>query len=284
MWDDANPTTREEAAEVFTGAVGGLLWQMPVQDRTRALFYTQAFRTPFMIGPERTDVEFVTLIDEETWRNRQGAFVIRSFREERSHRGHPFRAEPPQVQMFFPLAANGTLFDVSRGVTFPVARYAAALGLKLSVHGGTLQWSAFPAADFSRRSFVIVPTEITEASRTVEADLDVTDAVGSRKVSFSFQIEPIPGQPSGPRSANFKIESVDVEGRGETLLTGEAPHPGSSVETSIQPITVDLPASATGVRISIADVPPQEMVRLIELKLSSDDVQPTLATTFCQGG
>ena len=50
-------------------------------NRTRALFYQQDVSLPFQFNDDRTDVEFHGLLPESVWRNRAGAWLVRSFRE-----------------------------------------------------------------------------------------------------------------------------------------------------------------------------------------------------------
>jgi hypothetical protein len=282
MW--LKPGTRLEGVHLFTGAVGPLIWQMAPQGRTRAIFYHQDIRSPFQINPTRTDVEFTRLLPEAPWRNRQGAFFLRSFREDGPHRAFVYIETVPQVQLFVPLADNGASFDFSRAVRFPLARYASALvhAHALNVSGAQLEWNAYPSADYRRRWFILTPATDAGHSGIIRLKLDVSDALGSRNLALSFRVEPVPGvaaASTGP--ITFAITGIDGGGQSRTLVSRTSTARGGAVDTPTDDVSVEISRDLVEVQIAFAGLTAEEMVRVIELRLVADDVAPGLPNELC---
>ena len=281
MWGD--PSKRTEGTRIFTGSVGPLVWQMPAQGRTRALFYQQDLRSPFTINSQRTDIEFPEVIPETPWRNRQGAFVVRSFREEGPHLGYPTYETVPQVQQFVPLSNDGALFDYSRAMKFPLARYASALAYvnRLSATGARLEWMTYPTGDTKRRWFILMPPDKAREPRNAAVEIDLSDALGNRRLNFSFRVEPVPGNTSESGPVTLSVESTNSAGSTQPLVQRVSGARGS-VDVPVDDVKVDLPADAERVRLTVGGLKSKEMVRIVELQLVADDVSPGLGEALCE--
>jgi hypothetical protein len=285
MWREAEPDRREEGIHLFTGAIGGAIWQVESENRTRAVFHQQDFEFPFLMNPVWTHVEFAGLFPEGPWRDRQGAWFIRSFREPSPHKAPPYYDTLPTIQLFLPLSDDRTSFDVSRAVRFPLARYASTLVYadRLRVSGGRLEWLNYPTSEYTRRWFVLMPPDDAETSRTSALDMDVSDALGDRRLSLSFRAEPVPGSGREAGQINFAIESIDRNGRTRVLIRRSSAARGGATDVPTDNAVADIPTDAVHVLVSFGGLTRREMVRVVELKLISDDIAPGLKSEFCLG-
>ena len=283
MWGESNPDSRLEGVHLFTGALGGLVWRMDDQSRTRALFYQQDRRLPFTINPSRTDVEFAGALTERDWRNRQGAWLVRSFREVGPHTGSLYQGSLPKVQTYVPLSEDGMRFDLAKAVRFPLARYASALAYagRLKADEGRIEWLMYPTSDYQRRWFVLLPAEQVGPSREVALNLDLRDALGRRRLGFAFRVEPVPGDPNGAGPVSLLIDAIDADGRSRTLLRKNATAHGGPVEVATEDVRLDIPDDAVRLRIVFSGLSPKEMVRVVELQAIADDVAPGLTEALC---
>ena len=281
MWGD--PSTRREGVHVFTGAVGPLIWQMPAQRRTRAMFDQQDLQSPFVNNSIRTDLEFAELLPEAAWRNRQGVVVVRSEREEGPHSGWPYYETMPNVQLFVPLSDDGSSFDYSRAIRFPLVRYASALASKgqLRPIGARLEWLTHPV-DTKRRWFVLMPSDGIDQPRSAGVEIDLAKAVGRRRLTLSFRVEPILGTIPVRGAVTLLVESIDAAGHTQFLIERPSSARGSPFDVQPDDVTVDLPSDATRARVSIVGLTPTELVRMIELQLMSDDESPSLIDQTCE--
>ena len=282
MWHGENPAKRLEGLRLFTGAVGGLIWQMAGQDRTRALFYQQDISSPFEFNNFRTDVEFDGLLPESLWRYRAGAWLVRSFREAGPYVDYEYYQTLPKVQMFVPLAADRQSFDFASAVRFRLARYSSILSFSGDLHpaNAVLGWQKYPSADTKRRWFTLEPAAPAGNSGDITIDIDVGDAIGSRMVSFSFGVEPVPGNPLRQDQISVAVQSINAAGQTRDLVRRTSPH-GGAVDGPIDDVSATISDDASRVRISFHGVSAEEMVRVIELKIVSDDVRPGIISSLC---
>lgn len=282
MWGEARPDQRVEALELFTGATGGLIWQMPEQMRTRALYYQQDRSSPFTFNRIRNDVEFSGLLNEAQWRNRQGLWVIRSFREVGAHFANPYYETLPKVKMFVPLTSDSQSFDLSKAEYFPIGRYASILAYSghLIPIDATLSWLKYHAGDPKRRWFILEPTA-SSVNRDAAIQIGVNDATGHRSLSFSFRVEPVPGNALGLDPISITVSAVNASGQSRTLIARSSPAHGGAVDTPSDDVVTAVPDEATLVRVAFHGVGAKEMVRVIELQLVSDDVSPGITDSLC---
>jgi hypothetical protein len=280
MW--GNPSTRREGVHVFTGAVGPLIWQMPAQGRTRAMFDQQDLQFPFSNNPTRTDLEFPALLPEAAWRNRQGLIVLRSEREEGPHTHWPYYETVPKAQLFVPLSDDGNSFDYSRAIRFPLVRYASALASKgqLSPIGARIEWLTHPV-DRNRRWFVLMPSDGGSQPGTAGVEIDLTKAIGSRHLTLSFRVEPVPGNIPMTGPVTLLVESIDAAGQTQRLIDRSSTARGNPTEVQADDVRIDLPPGATRVRVSIAGLTSKELIRMIELQLIADDESPSVIDQIC---
>jgi hypothetical protein len=280
MWGD--PSTRREGVHAFTGAVGPLMWQMPSQRRTRAMFDQQDMQVPFVSNPIRTDLEFPELLPEAAWRNRQGVVVVRSEREQGPHSHWPYYETVPNVQLFVPLSDDGSSFDYARAVKFPLVRYASALASKgqLRPIGARLEWLTHPV-DTKRRWFVLIPSDGTDQPRSAGVEINLAKAVGRRRLTLSFRVEPIPGNIPMTGPLTLLVESVDAAGETQRLVDRPSSARGNPTELQPDDVRVDLLPDAMRARVLIVGLTSKELVRMIELQLIADDELPTVINQTC---
>jgi hypothetical protein len=280
MWGD--PSTRREGVNVFTGAVGPLIWQMPAQRRTRAMFDQQDLQSPFVNNPIRTDLEFPELLPEAAWRNRQAVVVVRSEREQGPHSHWPYYETVPNVRLFVPLWDGGGSFDYSRAIRFPLVRYASALASKgqLRPIGARLEWLTHPV-DTKRRWFVLTPSDESDQPRSAGVEIDLSTAVGRRSLTLSFRVEPIAGKMPVTGPVTLLVESIDSAGQTQRLIDRPSRARGNPTEVQPDDLRIDLPSGAARVRVSIAGLTSKELVRMIELQLIADDESQSAIDRTC---
>lgn len=283
MWDESRRNLRLEGAHVFTGGLGGLIWQLVEQRRTRATINQQDQYFPFIFSPYRTDVEFPDLLNEPDWRYRQGAWIIRNFREAGPTQSSVYNESLPKVQVFVPLSADGKSFDTTRMVRFPLMRYASALAYAglLKAKESQLEWMQYPTADFKRRWFILVPPEDAQELRSSAVEIDASDALGQRKLSLSFRVEPLPGVPVGNTPISIVIESSDAGGQRRTLLKRASQARGGATEVLTDSAEVAIPSDAARIGVTFSGLGAKDYVRVVELQLTSSDVVPKLENEFC---
>jgi hypothetical protein len=245
------------------------------------LFYQQDVESPYMISQVRTDVEFAGIVPEALWRSRQGAWFARSFREDDPQEVYYYWSLP-KVQLFVPLSEDGASFDYAKAEHFRVARYASALvhAGRLKVSGARLDWMMYPTADYKRRWFILTPSETTADSASAALEMDISDALGSRTLSLSFRVEPLPGIAPGIGPLDIVVEGLDSVGRVQTLIKRSSTARGIA-NVPADDIVLDIPPDVVRVRLAFDGLNAKEMIRVLELQLVSNDVAPGLADSFC---
>ena len=246
------------------------------------MFDQQDLQVPFVSNPIRTDLEFPELLPEAAWRNRQGVVVVRSEREQGPDSNWPYYQTVPNVQLFVPLSEDGSAFDYSRGVRFPLVRYASALASKaqLSPIGARVEWLTHPV-DTTRRWFVLMPSDDAAQPGSAGVEIDLSTAVGRRSLTLSFRVEPIAGKMPVTGPATLLVESIDSAGQTQRLIDRLSSARGNPANVQPDDVRVDLPPDATRARVSIIGLTNKELVRLIELQLTADDESPSVIDQTC---
>lgn len=283
MWDDSQRDLRLQGAHIFTGGLGGLIWQLEEERRTRATLNQQDQYFPFIFSAYRTDIEFPALIDEASWRYRQGAWIIRNFRETGLAQSSVYYETLPKVQVFVPLSVDGQSFDTAKMVRFPVTRSAAALAYagRLEPKDAQLEWMQYPTNDIKRRWFLLMPPEKVLPSRKRGVEIDTSDSTGQRNLSFNFRIEPLSGVTAGKDPVTVVIESLNSEGLWHTLIERASLARGIFLNIPTDHIATDIPDDAKRLRVMFSNLEAKEYVRIVEMQLTSLDVAPSLENEFC---
>jgi hypothetical protein len=190
------------------------------------------------------------------------------------------------VQVFVPLSADGQSFDTAHMVRFPLARYASALAYadRLKATDARLEWLQYPTADYKRRWFLLMPPENAQDLRAAGVEIDASDALGQRKLSLSFRVEPLPGVPAGKGLITISVESIDAAGARRTLLERNSSARGGAVKVPTDSVAVDVPTDAARLNVTFSGLGAKDYVRVVELQLVSSDVAPGLANEFCAPG
>jgi hypothetical protein len=199
-----------------------------------------------------------------------------------------YHFENPQVQAFIPLAADGRDFNVAGAIRFPLTLYAAQLAAdgKLAAQGGRIDWLTHNPGERERRWFNLMPPEplVDDELRSLTIDLEVMQ--GRRSLSFLFRVEPIPGHPFAKDPVHVMVAGMSSGDGGATIEQPiaelDSASRGSPVDTPFHAVELPLGDELQAVTISFAPIRPIEMVRVVELRLSADDVTPTAAEHFCR--
>lgn len=281
LWDE--PDRRSEGVHLVTGALGGLIWQLAQEDRTRATFNQQDKYFPFVFKTFQTDVEFAGLIDESTWRFRQGAWLIRAFRERRLSRESVYDESLPKVQAFVPVSSDGQTFDASKMVRFPVAQYASTLAFteRLKATNARIEWKKYPTADLKSRWFLLLPPETAPRPPTSGIEIDVSNAIGQRKLQFEFRVEPLPSTIQTRKNFAIAVESINAAGNRLGLFERNSAAKGTAAEAQADLVSIEVPGDAARVNVTFSGLESMDYVRVTELKLTSTDVQSSISDKYC---
>jgi hypothetical protein len=150
----------------------------------------------------------------------------------------------------------------------------------MKISGGNLKWWTYPTSD-QRRWFVILPPEVVTPVRDVTIDLDLKGMLGPRSLSFAFRVEQLPGYLPTSDQVGFTVATSDSYGQTRELFARDAASRGLPGRAQTEIIRVDLPEDASAVHISFPAVADKEFVRVMELKLTSVDVEPTMIRQLC---
>jgi hypothetical protein len=245
------------------------------------MFDQQDLQSPFVNNSIRTDLEFPELLPEAAWRNRQGMVVVRSEREQGPDSNWPYYQTVPNVQLFVPLSEDGSAFDYSRGVRFPLVRYASALASKaqLSPIDARLEWLTHPV-DTKRRWFVLMPADAGQPG-SAGVEIDLSTAVGRRNLTLSFRVEPIADKMPVTGPVTLLVESIDSAGQTQRLIDRPSSARGNPANVQPDDVRVDLSPDAARARVSIVGLASKELVRVIELQLTADDESPSAIDQTC---
>lgn len=287
MWAESfEPVRRLEGTYVFTGMSGGLIWQFPWQKRTRLILHQQDQQFPYIFSAARTHVEISDLINERSWRYRQGAWIIRSFREAGPVQASVYYESLPKVQVFVPLSSDGKSFDVAHMIRFPLMRSASALSYagKLKPKEAQLEWMQYPTNDNKRRWFLLMPPADAKPSRTTGVEIETSDLIGQGRLSFEFRVEPLPDAVSSREAMTVAVESIDSAGGRRTLIERTSPSRGIFVDVPTDRIAIDIPTDAVRLNVSFSNLAAKEYVRVVEMSMTSPDVAPGLESKYCAPG
>lgn len=287
MWAESfDPVRRLEGTYVFTGMSGGLIWQFPWQERTRLILHQQDQQFPYIFRAARTHIEISGLIDEPSWRYRQGAWIIRSFREVGPVQASVYYESLPKVQVFVPLSADGRSFDTAHMSWFPLARYASALAYagKLRSEEAQLEWMQYPTTDNKRRWFLLMPPASAQTGRKSGVEIETSDLIAPSKLSFDFRVEPLPESVSNKEQVKVTVESVDATGGRRTLIERGSPSRGAFVDVPTDHVAIDIPANAARLNVTFSNLGAREYVRVVEMTVTSLDVKPGLQSEYCAPG
>jgi len=277
---------RKTGAILATGGMSALIWQMAAERRTKAMFFQQAVREPFVMDQNRSYIDVTGLLPEAPWRNRQGLWLFRQFPEVGPHAGYVYYESDPQVQAFFPFNGDASGFAMDAGIWFPLSQYASQLAASgaLTVSGGELAWLNFQGPDRFQRWFTVMPAANGPAmgDRTVAVSLE--GAVGQRTLGLSFRVEPVPGNPppAGVSGVYVEVTGTARDGGARRLLAKASPARGGAVDVAADGLDLVVPEGIDRVSVVFHDIARTEMVRVLEARLTAGDFTPSAADRYCR--
>ena len=144
-------------------------------------------------------------------------------------------------------------------------------------------WVAQAYSPASRDAFLSLAFSLFPVGMFFGASLlgDLSDALGNRRLNFSFRVEPVPGNTSESGPVTLSVESTNSAGSTQPLVQRVSGARGS-VDVPVDDVKVDLPADAERVRLTVGGLKGKEMVRIVELQLVADDVSPGLGEALCE--
>lgn len=272
--DEANAILLQDGDSPYvltTGACTDFIWNLIGQNRTKALISVQSRMFPFDFT-NRMFVDFSASLHEPEWTRRQGAWLLRHFKDDPAPSNFPWYFSDVAVRAWVPLGDQGRTFDLTKARWFPVAKYASQLhsANALAVENGALEYSATSGTEhYPRRFAVHVKPEHGGAPPAIV--IDSSRAMGARNLRFGWQCELSPGEL--PRNLALLIQSYALKGAAsarpiermeELVATSYLPPMGT--------VSLDLKDPPVGrVRVEFDGLRPGETVWIYEFNLTAED-------------
>jgi hypothetical protein len=94
----------------------------------------------------------------------------------------------------------------------------------------------------------------TEHPSDIIFDVNLSDAVGRRMISFSFRVEPVPGKPLGLDPVSLAVQSIDSAGQPQDLVRRNSVAHGTPLGVPSDYVSETIPDNASRIRISFQGV------------------------------
>lgn len=179
---------------VFTGGMSDFVWNFDGQARSQAIVYFQDNISPLKMSPNNVYVEFPLHLKESEWVRKQGAWVVRRLPDLPLKSNLPFYFSETSVKAFVPLSKDKKQFDFSAAQIFPLQKYASQLYItgELKAVNGILEWNYTSGGERYSRRFLVKREPATDLLKPVVLELDISNALGVRSLSFRCLLERAP--------------------------------------------------------------------------------------------
>jgi hypothetical protein len=260
---------------LFTGAASSFIWNMPGQKRSQALMHPQPLAAPYTMGGGRWVImDFPQHLRTEDWSRRQGAFIVRRVPDSQNNRTNlPYYLTGPAVRAFVPLTADKSGYDLGQAVWFPLVKYASQLDAagELRCGAGAIQWFLDSGKAPFQRRLLLRPAGTAAAPGRVSLTVDLSHAVGARKLSFGYQWLFEAGQAGGPLGVQVGVNRTGTWWTEERLRRSVPVAEAAAAEHPF-PVELDLSdPSLASVELTFDGLPPGASVWIYELNLEADD-------------
>lgn len=238
------------------------VWNLPGQDRAVLLLYQQEAVRPIELSPRWFHAEVAQHLDVGSWMNRQGAWLLRSYRDDEPPHNLPYYINSPAIRAFVPLLPDQSGFDLKNIVRFPVAKYASQLTAsgELTFSGLHPAWSLNSGTMKYPRRFAAISND---PSGTGSLRFDLRHARGQRRLSFAVQLEsPTPN----PARATLRVTTNSA---GASNVRWD--HIAFSTDGGPTAVGIQIPAEADAVELECDVNDPQSQLWFYELVLQADD-------------
>jgi hypothetical protein len=254
-----------------TGASTDFIWNLNGQDRTKALITLQSRVFPFDFS-SRVFVDFPAFLSESDWARRQGAFLLRRFKDDPAPSNFPWYFSDIGVRAFVPIEGDGKNFEMVKARWFPVVKYASQLhsANALLVENGTFEQSATSGTEHYPRRFAVHLSAERDAGPP-SIVIDAAKALGVRTLKFGWQSELTPGEL--PRKLTLLIQRYPLKSEaGSKPTEGVEEFAAASNLPPIRKVSLDLGSPPIGrVRLTFGGLRPGETVWIYELNLTAED-------------
>jgi hypothetical protein len=241
----------------------GFIWNLPGQERSMLLLYQQVNVQPVSMSPRHVYVEIPRHVPDHVWRNRQGAWLLRSFPNTAQNSNLPYYFEMPAVQAFVPLAADGRSYAVEQTVRFPLAKSATQLvaSRELVITGAAPEWSMNSGTRQFPRRFAV---RAGPAGQPIDLRFDFSGARGLPLLRFSVELEAAAGS---TRNGPVRLRLADDREAGSEGLWTIELDPATTTEVAV---SQDSPAQAV-LRLTCDNLLPTDTLWIYELVMTADD-------------
>jgi len=254
-----------------TGASTDFVWNLAGQNRTKVLFSLQSRMAPFDFANRRF-TDFPISLDEPEWAERQGAWLLRRFKDDPAPSNLPWYLNDIAVRAFFPLKNKGSSFDVTESRWFPVIKYASQMhaARELTIENGTFENSGTSGMEHYPRRFAL-RASTTPNIGSPAILIDTERARGTRNLKFQWQCELSSGEL--PRKIRLLIQRYEPVSKG-SVKPMERPEEFVAVTTipPMRTVSLDLSSPPAGrLRLQFDGLRPGEVVWIYELNITAED-------------
>lgn len=266
---------RDEASSYLlaTGSTAGFTWRLDGQDRTKLLLVLQDYVYPFDYR-RRLFVDTAATLDAASWRHREGAWLLRRFKDEPLLSNLPWYISDVAVRAWIPLNEQRTGYDLTKGLWFLLAKYASQLHIdgELAAEHAGLEFSGTSGTLRYPRRFCLRPN--AEDGAVAALVVHAERALGRRTLKFAVQYD---ANAAGESPVAPAIRILRMSPQGSPAITSAeetiqlAP---AAVGTELREVTLDLNSPPTAsVRIEFLGALAGSPIWIYELNVFADDWQ-----------
>lgn len=265
---------------VFTGTVSPFIWNMPGQERSQMMVFTQKTVHPYTMGPSRIFLDVPQRLNAAQWVGKQGAFIISNIPDEHNKSHQPYYLTLPALRAFVPLASNEDNFAISKTTWFPLVKNATQLETsgELNISSSKVIWGLDSGTSPFQRRFFMVPRQLKNLTYgKITLHLDISAAHGPTTLSFSYTLdntlEKSPPQPTQQTYYDILISTesnASMDSR-HLLLSSNNPIPLPGTIDNQRNINVSIPNNTTTVEIIFNHLTVGTGIWMYEFNLTAAD-------------
>jgi len=245
-----------------TAMSSGFVWNLPGQRRSVLYLYQQDLVRPIHMHPHWFLGEISQHVPETEWMERQGVWVLRSFRDAAPPTNLPYYIEVAAIQAFVPLASDGRSYDLEHARVFPLSKYATQLAAsgQLSFRGSEPEWVVNSGADKYPRRFAVRAK--AGPAGPLEMELDLRAARGKASLRFGWRLES-----AGIHAKEIGTPAMKAVSAGRTLWRAQLGGPGGDLAWA----EIPLEGAGSSVVLSCTGIAPTDTLWIYEFNLTASD-------------
>jgi len=205
---------------LFHGGLSDFIWNLPRQERAKAILYPQKNIFPFELSPNELYVEFPEHIDSDEWKRKQGAWLIKSIEDRKINSNLPYFYSVTSVKAFVPIGSDGVSYSIKDTIIFKSTKNATQLdkNKELNIENADVKWYGDSGPYKYPRRFSITPNGTKPNEVKIAINLDKIK--NPQLLRFCMQFE---GENSLPqKNIMFRVFGETDKGVEYLLLEGDS--------------------------------------------------------------